>query len=407
MKRRNFNQLLALGAGSLGFVSANARQAAAAQPSGGPNKEEGPRGANAADLPPREAVTVNGFRQLAQARLDKSIYEYIATGSADEVTLRENLAAFQRLKILPPLLTGVGKADLSTVVLKQRVTLPVLLAPVAGQRLFHPQGGIAAARAAAAAGTIYGVSSSVGHSAEEIAAASKGPKWFQLYMPNNREVARRLLERVDRAGYQAIILTVDLGEWKDADRRNRFALPKEMLVKLLRDVGFDEVTDRMSYQEVLAFHQRTWDTPMTWEVFDWLRSLTKLPLLIKGVLRKEDAKKAVSIGLDGIIVSNHGGRRLDGMPASIAMLPQVVEAVAGRAEVFLDGGIRRGTDVLKALALGAKAVLIGRPYAWALAADGEAGVRKVLDLLGEELANAMVATGCAKVGDIHRSLIAD
>ncbi len=390
MNRRLFTALLSLGTTVLGLPRA----------AGAPPEKDG------GTAPPAPGpVSVDDFRVLARAKLPKATYEYITTGSADEITLRENVAAFQRLKVLPPLLTGVAKADLSTVVLKQRIALPVLLAPVAAQRMYHPQGALAAARAAAAAGTVFGLSSSAGNSVEEIAAVSKGPKWFQLYVPRDRAVARRLVERVERAGYQALIVTVDLGEWKDADRRNRFSLPREMLIKHLRDVGFEEVTERMSEQEVAAFNERAWDPSLSWDFFDWLRAVTKLPLLIKGVLRPEDAKKAVALGLDGIIVSNHGGRRLDGMPASIDMLPGVVAAVGGRAEVYLDGGVRRGTDVLKALALGARAVLVGRPYAWALAADGEEGVRKVIDILREELLNAMITTGCARTSDIHRSLI--
>ncbi|MCH7687898.1 MAG: alpha-hydroxy-acid oxidizing protein [Planctomycetes bacterium] len=352
-----------------------------------------------------EPVDVADFRALAEAKLPKATFDYISTGSADGLTLRENVAAFRRIKVFPPLLKGVSQPDLSTTVLKQRLSLPIMLAPVAAQSMYHPQGALAAARAAESAGTVFGVSSSAGNSVEEIARASKGPKWFQLYVPKDRAVARKLVQRVERAGYRAIIVTVDLGEWKDADRRNRFTLPKEMLVKHLRDVGFQHVSDTMSYQELLAFNAQAWDLSLSWDFFDWLRSITKLPLLIKGVLRREDAQKAVSIGLDGIIVSNHGGRRLDRMPASIDMLPDVVEAVAGRAEVYMDGGIRRGTDVLKALALGAKAVLIGRPYAWALGADGEAGVKKVIELLRAELLNAMITTGCAKTSDVDRSLV--
>jgi 4-hydroxymandelate oxidase len=353
-----------------------------------------------------QPVNVADMQRLAEAKLPKATFDYITTGSADQITLRENIAAFRRLRVYPPLMKGVSNADLATTALGQDLKLPIMLAPVAVQRMYHVQGGLAAARAAASAGTVYGVSSSVGNSVEEIARASNGPKWFQLYVPKDRAITRRLVQRVERAGYAAIIVTVDLGEWKDADRRNRFALPKEMLVKHLRDVGFDQITDKMSYQEVVNFNIDAWDLSLSWKFFDWLRGVTKLPLLIKGVLRPEDARKAVSIGIDGIIVSNHGGRRLDGMPATIDVLPSVIQAVHGRCEVFLDGGIRRGTDVLKALALGAQAVLIGRPYAWALAADGEAGVAKVLDLFREELSNAMVATGCAKISDIESSLIA-
>lgn len=406
MNRRLFTQLMALVAGTTGLLQAEAQDTA----SGGATDDDTTDGAAArspkgAKWQARQPVNVTDYEMLAQAKLPPTTFDYIATGSGDQITLQENVAAFQRIKVLPPLLAGVGEADLSTTVLKQKIALPILLAPVAAQRMYHPQGALAAARAAAAAGTIYGVSSSVGHSVEEVAQASDGPKWFQLYVPRDRNVARRLVQRVERAGYQALIVTVDLGERKDADRRNRFALPKEMLLKLLQDAGFEGVSEQTNYEELLEFNQQAWDLALSWEFFDWLRNVTRLPLIIKGVLRTDDAKKAVSIGLDGVVVSNHGGRRLDGMPASIDMLSSVVEAVAGRADVYMDSGVRRGTDVLKALALGAKAVLIGRPYAWALAADGEAGVRQAIEFLREELLNAMLSTGCAKLSDIRPSLL--
>lgn len=399
MNRRFFSQLLALGAGSFGLWQARADEELAQAPADGtPNVGVPPN--------PRrlEPVNVTDFQELAKAALPPATYDYITSGSTDEVTLRDNVAAFQRLRLLPPLLTGVAQVDTATTVLKQPIALPILLAPVAGQNLYHPQGALASARAAAAAKTILGVSSSVGHSVEEVAAASSGPKWFQLYMPKDRAVARRLVERAERSGFKAIVLTVDLGERKDADKRNRFTLPEPALRKHLQDIGF-ALSDRMTCEQLLAFNDQAWDLTLSWNAFDWLRSITKLPLLVKGVLRADDAKKAVAIGLDGIIVSNHGGRRLDGVPASIDQLPQIVAAVNGKAEVLLDSGIRRGTDVLKALALGAKAVLIGRPYAWALAADGEAGVSKILELLREELVSAMLASGCPNVASIDRSLL--
>ncbi|MFQ5734208.1 MAG: alpha-hydroxy acid oxidase [Planctomycetaceae bacterium] len=401
MNRRDFTQYVAMGAGSLPMLGANLPEALA---------DDGPvddaSQAPAQRKPPKrvEPVNVADFERLAHTRLPKPTFDYISTGSADGWTLRENVAAFQRIRVLPPLLRGVGKTDLSTTVLNQRISLPIMLAPVAAQRMYHPQGPLAAARGAKSAGTVFGVSSSAGNSVEEIARASSGPKWFQLYVPKDRKIARRLVRRVEKAGYRAIILTVDLGEWKDADRRNRFMLPKKMLVKHLRDVGF-AVSDRMSYEKLIEFNANAWDLALSWDFFGWLRSITKLPLVIKGVLRKDDAKKAVSLGLDGIVVSNHGGRRLDGMPATIDMLPEIVDAVAGKAEVYMDGGIRRGTDVLKALALGAKAVLIGRPYAWALGADGERGVRTVIELLRAELENAMIAGGCANLSDVGPSLV--
>lgn len=401
MNRRFFSQLLALGAGSLGLWQARAR--AEDELAQAPTD-----GARNVGIPPnsrrREPVNVADFQELAKAALPPATYDYITSGSTDEVTLRDNVAAFQRLRLLPPLLTGVAEVDTATTVFNQSIALPILLAPVAGQSLYHPQGVLASARAAASAKTILGVSSSVGHSVEEVAAASSGPKWFQLYMPKDRAVARRLVERAERSGFKAIVLTVDLGERKDADKRNRFTLPEPTLRKHLSDIGFD-VSERMTYEQLLAFNDQAWDLTLSWNAFDWLRSITRLPLLVKGVLRADDAKKAVAIGLDGIVVSNHGGRRLDGVPASIDQLPQIVAAVNGKAEVLLDSGVRRGTDVLKALALGAKAVLIGRPYAWALAADGEAGVSKILELLREELISAMLASGCPNVASIDRSLV--
>ncbi len=409
MDRRDFSKLLTLGSGVMGmFGGPDSARAGTSDDTGEPRSGEA-CGDNPTPEPEgraqsAEPVNVQDFQRLAKAALPAPTYDYITTGSTDEVTLRDNTAAFQRFKILPPLLTGVAKADLSTTILGERISMPILLAPVAGQSLFHRDGGLASARGAARAGTIFGMSSSVGNSVEEIAAASEGPKWFQLYVPKDRGVARRLVERADRAGFKAIVVTVDLGERKDADRKNRFALPRPTLLKHLRDVGFD-VHAGMSDAELAAFNEQAWDPALSWEIFDWLRSITKLPVLIKGVLRPDDARKAVSLGLDGIVVSNHGGRRLDGVPASIDQLEPIAQEVQGKTAVLLDSGVRRGTDVLKALALGANAVLIGRPYAWALAADGEAGVRKVLELLREELELAMVSTGCPDVKSVHRSLL--
>ncbi|MBI3861726.1 MAG: alpha-hydroxy-acid oxidizing protein [Planctomycetia bacterium] len=402
MNRRVFSQIVALGAGTLGAWGESAGAASTASHAGGAPDQASPP--PPPDERPPQPASVADFQRLAQARLPRATYEYITAGSTDENTLRENVAAFGRLRMLPPLLAGVDPVDTSTTVLKQRIALPILLAPVAGLGLYHEQGAAAAARAATAAGTIMGVSSSALSSVEEIAAAAAGPKWFQLYVPKDRVVARRLVERVERAGYKAIVLTVDLGERKDVDLRNRFRLPHAVLLKHLQDVGFP-VTDRMSDDELMAFNDQAWDLSLSWKFFDWLRPITKLPLLLKGVLRADDARHAVSIGLDGIVVSNHGGRRLDGVPASIEQLPQVVDAVGGKADVLLDSGVRRGADVLKAIALGAKAVLIGRPLAWSLAADGEAGVKKVLDLLREELVSAMQACGCANVASIKRDLL--
>jgi 4-hydroxymandelate oxidase len=401
MNRREFNQLVTVGAGSMSLAAPDDLTLAAAAPPGLPVSED----EDAPVAESRPPVTVDDFRRIAQTRLPRPTYEYIRDGSADGYTLRANIDDLQQIKLLPPLLRGVSQPDLSTTVLGRKVSLPVLLAPVGGVGMFHPDGALAAARAAHAAGTVVGVSSSAFHPVEAIGAAAPGPKWYQLYLPKDRGVAKRLVERVERSGFDAIILTVDQGEWKDGDRRNNFSVPRDMLIRHLREIGFDQINERMSDAEITAFNLQAWDLAMTWDVFAWLRSVTKLPLIIKGVLRPDDARKAVELGLDGIVVSNHGGRRLDGMPSSIRMLPGVVDAVGGRAEVYMDSGIRRGTDVLKALALGARAVLIGRAYAWGLAADGENGVRSVLELFRQETALALASCGCATIKDLNRELL--
>ena len=399
MDRRLFSQLLALGGGLCSFLRPSAAQ-------------EDDREQLAKDVVTRmtnraaaRTVTVEDFVALAKAKLPRATFEYITTGSEEQVTLRDNVEAFRRLRLLPPLLHGVNTANLQTTVLGQRIALPILLAPVAALRLFHPQGGRAAARAAGKAGTICVTSTSACNSVEEISAAAQGPLWFQLYAPRQREVARQLVRRAERSGYRAIVVTVDLGERKDSDLRNGFTLPHEMLLKHLRDVGHTQLDDRLSYRELMEYNSQAWERSLSWEFFEWLRSETRLPILVKGVLTREAALQAVSLGLDGIIVSNHGGRQLDGTPASIDVLRDVATAVDGRIEVLLDSGIRRGGDVLKALAFGAKAVLIGRPYAWALAADGEAGVSRVLELLRDQLINAMIASGCSTIDQIDESLV--
>ena len=394
MDRRKFSQIAMLGA-----ATCSATAVAAAESIASAVEDE-----QTAAPPP---VAVFEYEALAKSKLPLPTFEYISTGSADQITLNENVRGFHRIRVLPPLLRGVIKPDLSTTVLRDKISLPIMLAPVAGQLLFHSEGALASARAAHTAGTVFGVSSSVMNSVEEVAEASAGPKWFQLYAPKDRQIGKRLIERAEAAGYRAIVLTVDLGEWKDSDRRNRFSIPRDMLVKHLRDIGFVADFERMSYSELSSFNADAWDTGMTWEVLDWLKKTTRLPLILKGVLRPDDAARAVSIGVDGIVVSNHGGRRLDGMPATIEALPDIVQAVqaTGKVEIYLDGGIRRGTDVLKALALGARAVLIGRPYAWALASDGESGVRNVIELLRAELINAMSACGCANIASITPDLL--
>jgi len=393
MQRRSFTKLLAFGAGSQ-LIGEPETDAAV--------DDDKPMPPGNSDQP--DPVVVEDFIELSRQKLPRPTWEYISTGSEDQVTLAENTNAFRRIGVLPPVLHGVGQADLSTTVLGQKIDLPVMLAPVAGLKMFHPDGAQASARAARAAGTICAVSSSCFSSVEEVAAASDGPKWFQIYMPKDKGVARSLVKRVEAAGFGAIVITVDLGERKDADRRNRFSVPHEMLLKHLRDIGHT-LPDSISAKKLDAFNLAAWQLSMSWDIFDWLRGLTRLPLIVKGVLTEDDARRAVRENVDGIVVSNHGGRRLDGMPASIDRLQRVAETVDGKAELLLDSGIRRGTDVLKALALGARAVLVGRPQAWSLAAGGQQGVSQMLGFFREEIENAMISCGCRNLGEITTDLL--
>ena len=353
-----------------------------------------------------EPVNLADYEALARQRVEPGAWGYLSGGADDEVTLRDNVAAFQRLKLLPRVLVDVSRVDAATTVLGQRVALPVLLAPTAFQTLVHADGELATARAAAAAGTIAVVSTMSGYRLEDVAAASPGPKWFQLYCYRERAVTRRFVERAEAAGYSAICMTVDLPRVgnREQDLRNRFFLPPTVRPRNFEElVGVD--MESRGNEVFFQYIQRLIDPSLTWKAVDWLRSITRLPLLLKGILAAADARRAVEHGVAGIVVSNHGGRQLDGVPATIEVLPEVVQAVEGRAQVLVDGGVRRGTDVLKALALGAKAVLIGRPYVWGLAVDGEAGARRVLEILKTEFQLALALAGCPSAEEVSRDLV--
>ncbi len=336
-----------------------------------------------------EPINVQQYEALAQARLEPGAWAFFSSGADDEVTLRENRAAFERIQLLPRMLRGVRQADVSTTVLGTPVSMPVLVAPTALQGLACPEGECATAWAAGAVGTLMTASTETTRSMEEIAAAATGPLWFQLYLYRGRLLAEPLVRRAEAAGFRAIVLTVDL---PCLGNRERSPYPGWSLPPSVRGnfpAGMDDEEDEA----------------VSWEDVDWLRSLTTLPILLKGLLRADDAALAVEHGAAGIVVSNHGGRQLDGVPASIEALPAIVEAVQGRVEVYLDGGVRRGTDVFKALALGARAVLVGRPILWGLAVDGAAGAQRVLELLRDELERAMVLSGVPDTASIDGSLV--
>ena len=356
---------------------------------------------------PNTPFNLAEFEPLAQRALPKAVYDHLAGGSDDEWTLRENLMAYQRIQLIPRVLRDVTQCDPSITILGQKLAMPVILAPVACHCLFHPEGEFAVARAAAEAGLVFTVSTGASYSLEEVAQSCEGPRWFQLYAYQDREITRGLVERAEAAGYQAICLTVDspVSGRRERDLRNRFIRPKQFLYKTLVDVGFKNLSPSLNEEQLLAFAGKALSVALTWDYLSWLRSLTRLPFVLKGILSKADALQAVSSGVEGIVVSNHGGRQLDGTPAPIEVLEDIAEAAAGSAEILVDSGIRRGTDILKALALGARAVLVGRPYIWGLAVNGAVGVKQVLDLLREEFMIAMGLAGCVTVNEINRELI--
>jgi isopentenyl diphosphate isomerase/L-lactate dehydrogenase-like FMN-dependent dehydrogenase len=336
-----------------------------------------------------QPVNVFDYEKLAEARMAPASWAYYSGGAGDEETLRANRTAFERIWLRPRVLVDVSTIDTRTSVLGTPVALPILIAPTAAHCLAHPDGECATAQAAGRAGTLMIASTEATRSLEEIAQAASGPLWFQLYMytPDNVE---KLVRRAEAAGYGALVVTVDSARWAPKERvlRSDFHLPAH-----LREANF--IDDDPGVENVFG----------TWETISWLRSLTSLPIILKGILTSEDALLAVERGVAGIVVSNHGGRQLDSVQATIDALPEVVEAVAGRCEVYLDGGIRRGTDVLKALALGARAVMIGRPALWGLAVDGASGVYAVLELLRTELALAMALSGRPTLASIDRSVV--
>lgn len=377
---------------------------------------------------PIKPINLFEYETLAKQHLSQMALDYYASGAWDEITLRDNRAAFERYKLCPRMLVDVSQRDLSTKILGQTLPLPILIAPMAFQCLAHPEGEIATAKAAAKLGSTMILSTLATKSIEEVANVSQNPNyqlWFQLYVHRDRGLTKALVERAYKAGYKALCLTVDapvLGK-RERDTRNQFALPPGMeLANLASQVRSSALapsedsaqallrtTGKIAYKPgesgLFSYFLEQLNPALTWKDLEWLQSLSPLPLVVKGILRGDDALRAVECGAKAVIVSNHGGRQLDSAIASIDALSQIVAAVGNKADILVDGGIRRGTDILKALALGAKAVLLGRPILWGLAVGGEAGVRRVIELLRDELDLAMALSGCAKLQDIDPSLV--
>lgn len=353
-----------------------------------------------------EITNVCEYEEIAKQKLPKMIYDYYASGAEDQWTLKENRNAFSRILFRPRILIDVSNIDMTTTVLRFNISMPIMIAPTAMQKMAHPEGEYATARAASAANTIMTLSSWATSSVEEVASTGPGVRFFQLYVYKDRDVVRQLVKRAERAGFKAIVLTVDtprLGR-READIKNRFTLPPFLTLKNFEDLDLGKM-ERTNDSGLASYVASQVDRSLSWKDVKWLQTITSLPIIVKGVMTAEDTRLAIQAGVAGIVVSNHGARQLDYVPATINCLEEVVKAARGQVPVFLDGGIRRGTDVFKALALGASGVFIGRPVVFALAADGEAGVRKVLQMLRDELELTMALSGCTSLKEITRNHI--
>jgi 4-hydroxymandelate oxidase len=353
---------------------------------------------------PQEMLTVADLEKAARELLAKPAYDYFRSGADDETTLADNEAAYRAWVIWYRVLVDVARRELATTLLGADVATPIGIAPTAYHRMAHADGEAGTARAATNCGALMIVSTLATTSLEEVAAASTGPKWFQLYVHKDREFTRDLVQRAQASGYRALVLTADtpiLGR-RLRDVRNRFTLPAGLEMANLVTAAEPPPKDDSALAAYVAARH---DASLTWRDVDWLASLTSLPIVIKGLVRRDDAERAIEHGARGVIVSNHGARQLDGAPATLDALPGVVEQVGARGEVYVDGGVRWGTDVLKAIALGARAVFVGRPILWGLAAGGQGGVEHVLNLLRDELSNAMALAGCASLADVNRGIL--
>jgi 4-hydroxymandelate oxidase len=348
-------------------------------------------------------VNIFEYEALAKARLPQPEYDFIAGGAADEITLQRTRAVFDAIMLRPRMLVDISEPDLSTTVLGQRIEFPIMVDPAGHHGRAHPEAELATARAAGALGTVMILSSGSTYTLEEVAKAATGSIWFQQYLYKDKGLTKMMAQRAQEAGYRALCLTLDSTVRAKRERNirhNYSAPPSPNYAGLeLQEYSWEFSSDAPRGANSLI------DRAATWSYLDWLADNTPLPLVVKGIMTGEDARLCVEHRVRGVIVSNHGARQLDTTFASIEVLPEVVEAVDGQVEVYLDGGIRRGTDVLKALALGARAVLIGRPLFWGLAVNGEPGLRAVLQMLRDELEMAMAMCGRATIRSIDLSLL--
>ncbi|MFO1456684.1 MAG: alpha-hydroxy acid oxidase [Steroidobacteraceae bacterium] len=355
-----------------------------------------------------ELINLADFEAAALARLPAGPRDYYRGGANDELALRDSRAAWDRWQVHYRVLRDVSVRDTTVEVPGGRIDWPVMIAPTAYHRMAHPDGELATARAAAASGTAMVLSTLSNTAMEDVARESRRGLWFQLYVYKDRGITRELIARAAAAGCGAIAVTVDapVGGQRERDLRNQFAFPSDLPMSNLMPRGPQYAMPDLADFGFMGYVNRMFDPALSFRDLEWIAAQTSLPVLVKGVVRPDDAVAALDHGARGVLVSNHGGRQLDASPAPADVLAPIVDAVAGRAPVLVDGGIRRGVDVLRALALGARAVLVGRPVLWGLAVGGEPGVRRVLALLRQEFDVAMALAGCRGVADVDRGLVA-
>lgn len=345
-------------------------------------------------------VCLRDFEAHARKRLSKSSWDYIEGAAGEGLTKEDNIAAFRKIRLRPRYLKDVSRVDTRTTIQGEEISAPICISPTGFHCLAWPDGEMSTARAAQAAGICYITSTYASCTLEDIvAAAPRGFRWFQLYVQTDRQLNKQLIQKVESLGFRALVITVDVPKLgnRRQDIRNQLDLKTNLLLK---DLGSLTQRNPTPHLQMLPI-----DSAFCWDDLSWVQSITQLPIILKGILTKEDAKLALEHKVHGIIVSNHGGRQLDDVPASIDALMEVVAAVKGKLEVYLDGGVRTGNDVLKALALGAKCVFLGRPVLWGLACKGEHGVGEVLNILKDEFHTSMALTGCRSVAEINQNLI--
>jgi isopentenyl diphosphate isomerase/L-lactate dehydrogenase-like FMN-dependent dehydrogenase len=374
-------------------------------------------------------VCIEDFRPIARQRIPKSVFDYLDGGAEGEVTLRENCRIFNDVTFRPRHAVAVADCNLCTSVFGFKLSLPFLLAPVGYSRLMHPGGEVAAARAAGRAGTGYILSTISGHKLEDVRAGSTGPVFYQLYLMGGRGAAEAVIERARVAGFNALVVTIDtpVSGIRERDYRNGLKelisggpmakipfIPQVLarpgwLMDYLLDGGLpglpNVIVPGKGQMPLVDINAALAESAVTWSDFSWIRKIWTGPIVVKGVLTADDARRSIDHGAAAISVSNHGGRQLDGVPASLRALPEVVKAVNGQIEVLMDGGIRRGTDVAKAISMGARAVLCGRAYAYGLAAAGEAGVDRAIEILRTDLDRTLRLLGCPSVAELDRSYV--